>query len=296
MLKKIKEKMNKQFSKFWRYLHKVKYFYLIGSWRLWVGKKQGTLWSLWGRCREVCADPNNKYIPRVRDAGRIIDRNLIMHNGIKVKMGQFAYYGDFANTVLKTNKGVHEPQEERMFMEVLKFMPKGATIIELGAYWGFYSMWFKKEVKNAHCYMIEPEEKFIACGKENFKLNNMTGTFIKGKVGDDGIKIDNFIKEKGIDIVHILHSDIQGSELNMLKSCKEAILKNKIWYFFISTHSQQLHYDCMSFLKDNGYLIIASADFDFGTYCCDGVLVARLKKIKGLNPVEISLRRKNHPI
>lgn len=270
---------------------KIKYFYIIGSWNLLIGKKAGAL-DFWGRCREVCADPNNQYITRTKDAGKIINGNLIMHNGLKVKMGEFTYEG----VVLTENKGAHEPQEERVFREVLRYVPRNATMIELGSYWAYYSMWFKKEIKDANCYLIEPDEKKLNCGKENFKLNDMEGTFIKGKIGKDNIKIDDFIKEKRIDVVHILHSDIQGAELDMLHSCKQSILKNKIWYFFISTHSQKLHYDCLSFLIGHGFVIIASADFGFGTYCYDGILVAKSSKIKGMDPIDVPLRRANRPI
>ena len=288
MSKKIKKVIIDKIEIVCFFLRKVKKFYLIGTWKLLIGKKQT---NVWGRCREVCASSDNKHIPRVKNAGKIIEQNLIMHNGLKVKMGNFAYYGDFAKKVLTTNRGVHEPQEERVFMEVLKIMPENATMIELGAYWGFYSMWFKSFVANSQVYLIEPNENHLASGKENFLLNNLKGTFIKGEIGSDGIKMDNFIKERHVDVVHILHADIEGAELDMLKGCEEAVLNNVMWYFFISTNSQKLHYDCLSFLQDRGYEIIASADHDFGTYSCDGVLIARLKNIEGLDPVKISLRR-----
>ena len=229
-----KVKFKKRFPSYWNalrdirhyHLPKIRYYYIKGTWNLWR-KKKASARDLWGRCREVCADPNNKFIPRVKNAGKEIDDCLIMHNGLKVKMAEFAYCDDFARIVLTTNKGVHEPQEERVFMEVLKHMPEKAAMIELGAYWAFYSMWFKKEVNNASCYMIEPDEQKLICGKENFKLNGMDGFFVKGKIGyDDGIRVDDFIKEKKLGFVHILHSDIQGAELEMLRSCEQSILKN----------------------------------------------------------------------
>jgi hypothetical protein len=38
------------------------------------------------------------------------------------------------------NRGVHEPLEEFVFQEVLKRLPEACAMIELGAYWGHYSM------------------------------------------------------------------------------------------------------------------------------------------------------------
>lgn len=238
------------------------------------------------RIREVVSDPNNRYIPRHQNAGKTIDGYLIMHNGLKVFPS--AYYGDFTAKMLEVNAGVHEPQEERVFAQVLPYIPEGGVIIELGAYWSFYSMWFYKEVRNALCYLIEPDESNLEIGKKHFALNNMRGDFILGGVGENSIKIDNFLKDRSLKHVDILHSDIQGAEFKMLLGAKESIAKGKIKYFFISTHSQELHYKCFDFLKRHGYIIIASADFDKQTYCYDGVLVARLAAIKGLEPVNIA--------
>jgi len=240
-----------------------------------------------GRITEVVSDPNNRYIPRHQNAGKTIDGYLIMHNGLKVFPS--SYYDYFTNKMLQVNRGVHEPQEERVFAQVLPYIPEGGVIIELGAYWSFYSMWFYKEVRNALCYLIEPDANNLEIGKRNFELNNLKGDFILGKIGEDSIKIDNFLKDRSIKHVDILHSDIQGAEFEMLLGAKESIVESKIKYFFISSHSQELHYKCFDFLKRHGYIIIASADFDKQTYCYDGVLVARLATIKGLEPVNIAL-------
>ena len=67
-----------------------------------------------------------------------------MHNGNIVPLdGAGAYYGQFIQ-LLVLNRGVHEPFEEYAFQELLKNLPKTPLMIELGAYWGHYSMWIKK--------------------------------------------------------------------------------------------------------------------------------------------------------
>lgn len=241
-----------------------------------------------GRIRQVVSDPNNIYIPRVANAGEVIGDYQIMHNGIKVLAG--GYCRGLIDKMLKVNKGVHEPQEERVFMEVLRYMAPESTMIELGSWWAFYSMWFYNEVKDAQCFMIEPDKNLMEIGKKNFIANQMKGDFTLGNIGDRGIKIDDYIKEKGIDFVDILHSDIQGAELQMLQGAERAIDEGKIGYFFIGTHRQKLHYDCLSFLKAHDYIIITSIDFDNETYCFDGVLVARLAKHVGIDPMEIFKR------
>ena len=242
-----------------------------------------------GRIREVISDPSNEYIPRVQNAGEIIDHVQVMHNGIKVLVN--GYYGEFITKMLQINRGVHEPQEELVFMEVLKYIPDGGCIVELGSYWAFYSMWFYKEVKNAKCFMVEPDSNFLEVGKKNFAINRMIGDFTKAAVGDNDFNIDVFVEEKEIGYINILHADIQGKELQMLKGARETIANRKIGSIFIGTHSQKLHYDCMTFLANNGFEILASADFDNETFCYDGVLVAKEKNIECMQPIVLPSRQ-----
>ena len=100
-------------------------------------------------------------------------------------------------------------------------------------------------------------------------LNKMKGDFTQGAVGEKGMRVDDFLKEKKIDFVDLLHVDIQGAELEMLFGAEKSIKEGKIGYAFISTHSQSLHEDCLKFLKNHDFDIIASADFE----------IARLKII-----------------
>lgn len=238
------------------------------------------------RIRDIISCPDNKDIPRHIDAGKIINGSLVMHNGLKIPPR--SYCGDFSK-IFELNKGVHEPQEEKVFAKVLPYVKQGGVIIELGSYWSFYSMWFNKEVKNAKCFMVEPDKECLGVGERNFKLNNLTGDFTLGKIGINDIKLDEFVTDKKVKEIDVLHADIQGAEFEMLTGAEKLINEGKIKYFFISTHSQELHYKCLNFLKKHGYTIIASADFDKETYSHDGVLVARLTNIDGCGTVDIAL-------
>ncbi len=251
--------------------------------------KKAEATDLEGRFREIMEDPNNTYLPKVKNAGQIIDNSVIMHNGLKVNLGEHSYYGDFSK-ILLMNKGVHEPQEERIFMEVLKYIPENSIMVELGSYWAFYSMWFQKETVGAINYMIEPELNRLNSGKTNFALNNMKGDFTQGTIGHSGINIDKFVQEKNIGQIDILHSDIQGYELEMLHGAQTTISQKKIKFIFVSTHSQELHYACLDFLTSNSYSIISSVDFDNETYCYDGIIVAKMDGILGPEKMEIPVR------
>lgn len=249
------------------------------------------------RISDVLQSPDNLHIPRVPDAGQIRRGKQIMHNGIRIHLG--SYYGPEYSRMLLLSKGVHEPQEERVFMEVLKCLPETAVMIEMGAFWSFYSMWFKKELRNGRSIMIEPDAFNLGQGKRNFRLNHLDGTFIQAFVGRQSseakegktVCVDDLIRDLDIPFIHILHSDIQGFEYEMLLGAEEAFRQNRIGYIFISTHSNDLHSRCMEFLTNKHFHIIASADID-ETFSQDGLIVARSPAFPGLDKVEISRRGK----
>ena len=221
--------------------------------------------------------PQNKYIPRVSNAGEIHGDYQIMHNGLKVQVD--GYYGEyksngrgFITDMLLRNRGVHEPQEERMFMEVLNDITDGGIMLELGSYWAFYSMWFYSKVKGAKCYMIEPDRKNLDVGKNNFEMNGFNGEFFTG--GIPNFKVDKWMEDNSISYLDILHADTQGYELNVLQDAEKSLLENKIKYVFVSGHSQELHNDCIDFLQKCSYKIIGAADFDNESNCLDSIIVA----------------------
>lgn len=238
-----------------------------------------------GRIRDICADPCNDRITRVPYAGEILDGHLVTHNGLLVKATDPGYV-----RLLQGNRGCHEPQEEFVFQEVLKHIPQGGSIVELGAYWAFYSMWFAKEVVAARCFCVEPRKKNLQVGKYNFALNGLEGAFFHSKIGHGHLAIDDFLDAQQLDYVDVLHADIQGAEYEMLCDAERSLSKGKIGYVFVGTHSQELHYQCKGYLERHGYITLAHADFEYGTYCCDGVLVARHKDTSGLEPLDLPLR------
>ena len=252
-----------------------------------INNKKGQ--SFEERFIDIISDPNNIFINRCIDAGKLENNYVIMHNGIKViKDG---YYGDFSQ-ILILNKGCHEPAEERLFELILKDIPENGTMIELGSYWAFYTIWFNKFVKNAKNYCIEPELNNLNLGKKNCEINNIINVdFTQGFIGNSNINLNNFVLEKNIDYIDILHSDIQGYELEMLEDIKDLLKNNKIKYLFISTHSDDLHYKCINFLELNNYRIIASADFETETFCFDGIIVACHSSNKTFNRYKIGNRK-----
>jgi hypothetical protein len=170
-------------------------------------------------------------------------------------------------------------------------------MIELGAYWGFYSLWFHQVVPEPTCYLVEPKLSHFNYGREHFRINGMKGHFTQAFVGErsgvmDGtpvICIDNFVEQHHIRHVDILHVDIQGAEVDMLRGAATTIARNAIDYIFLSTHSNELHEQCRQFLVEHGFTILASANID-ESYALDGVIVARRTGRPGIAPVPIALK------
>ena len=219
------------------------------------------------------SDPSNLYIPRCALAGRVINRKyVVLHNGIVVeKRGYYDRYSD----ILIRNKGVHEPAEERLFSEILDRMPAEATMVELGSYWAYYSIWFALHVSKAKNYCVEKRYRNAMVGLRNAKLNNvkLDITTCRDACGD----IQQYMLAKGIKKVDILLMDIQGSEEDVILKLQSMIRQSmlEVTYFVISTHSEKSHAVCRKILSSLNYRIFASLDLK-QTFFQDGVLFAVL--------------------
>ena len=241
--------------------------------------------------------PDNAFIPRVANAGNIEGDFQVMHNGLRVARG--SYYGPGPEYMFRKNKGVHEPQEERAFQEVLKVIPDGGVMVELGAYWAFYSMWFCQRVPSARVHMVEPAEANLRFGQQNFHANGFRGHFTRALVGaapsaegatERMVCVDELMAEHNLSHIDLLHSDIQGFELDMLHGAKRALSERRITWFFISTHSDELHAQCEAHLAGTGNVTVASVP-PSESYAVDGILVARAADAPDIGTLALSRRK-----
>lgn len=247
-----------------------------------------------------CRDTD--YIPKVKDAGKLKEVNgkkvQILHNGLLVEAD--GYVGKWMTDIITQLKGHHEPQEEKAFFEVLKHIGTGGTMIELGSYWAYYSMWFNKGVKGAINICCEPDKKNRKLGERNAALNKIDGIkFLNGAVGTkDGevvevvsdsnpnetlrvpvLTVDGIVQDQKLKKLDILHMDVQGYELEALKSAQETIKSGKLRFVFVSTHhylfskNPMIHADCLKFIKEMGGHIITSHTIS-ESFSGDGLIVA----------------------
>jgi hypothetical protein len=252
-------------------------------------------------CKSIPKDPNAGNTIKYKD-----DELLVMHNGIKVLHKHF--HRQWQTEVIKKLQGHHEPQQEYAFFEVLKKIPPKGVMIEIGSFWSYYSMWFNKKIEGAQNYMIEPNIRKLNLGKKHFEINNLKGNFINAWIDlpikkevffdCDGlspakkITIDQIIESNKLAFVDIIHSDIQGSEYNMLLGCKNSLAQHKIGYFFISTHGvnvnkKTIHQACIEFLKQYKFRIIASHT-PAESFSDDGLIVAQSPTLNPIPSIKIS--------
>jgi len=184
------------------------------------------------RVEIACSCTDSDLIPKIADAGLVFtDGNVryqLMHNGLKIVEG--CYYGGWTTEIIRRLKGHHEPQEEKVFHEVLRHLEPDATMVELGSFWAYYSLWFQSEIKNAKNYLIEPDPNNLEVGRRNFALNSAKGFFLQASVGKQPlearpflcesdsmarpvpeISIDSFVSSLGLQKIDLLLSDVQGA-------------------------------------------------------------------------------------
>ncbi len=224
-------------------------------------------------------------IPKVADAGSTVAVEgktiQIMHNGLRVERG--GYYGDWMAEIIEGLRGHHEPQEELVFHRILERVssPKPA-MLELGAFWAYYSLWFLHSHPDGTAVCAEPDPDHRAVGERNAALNDLHPIFLPYATGSTEATISmpselhpsvthtvvvrsvpEIMAETGLDRLDILHMDIQGFELTALAQAEELLAASKVRFLVVSTHHHSIsgspitHQDCLRWLTDHGGHIIA---------------------------------------
>jgi hypothetical protein len=243
-------------------------------------KTAGT--DLLARYRDIVSDPLNLLIFRHPRAGCTEEGLVYLHNGLRVHFkGERAYYGNFSD-ILVINRGVHEPLEEYVFQTLLNRIGPRPKMLELGAYWGHYSMWLKVARPEADVILVEPNAGNLAAGRSNFRINAMTGEFIEAYVGEGQFEVDQFLRSRDLSHLDILHADIQGHEVQMLQGASEALAAHCIDYVLVSTHGDERHRQVGEALRRAGYRVEVESDCATETTSFDGLVFATSPKISPL--------------
>ena len=273
-----------------------------------------------------CTDAD--HLPRVSNAGEVIDHSSgpvqVMHNGVLVEDG--CYYGVLSGEIIRCLRGIHEPQEEVAFSVIMKrlaeTLPAGhtPTMIELGSFWAYYSLWFLNDFPDGTSICLEPDAHHLEVGKRNFAINGRTGTFINAAIGIGGGSVRGFITETNpnpvdlpshdleslletckIDHVDVLLSDIQGGEVPLLIRASERLRQGAVRFLVVSTHdlsitgSATTHQQVLDILLWSGAHIIAEHSIS-ESFSGDGLIVASFDPRDKYMRIDISHNRSRNSL
>ena len=246
------------------------------------------------RCRDT--DP----IPKVPRAGEVIEHDglkvQVMHDGTCVVAG--GYHGEWMTQIIRGLNGHHEPQEELAFHHLLRHCRPGTMIIEVGAFWAYYTNWYLGAVAESTAVCVEPDANNLACGERNLAINGRSATWVNACVGrdhaaamsvrreSDGVTVavpqhslDSILTLVGRRPIEMLHVDCQGAELPFLESLASATHEALLRFVVVSTHhasisgSPTTHQDCLRRLQSLGATILCEHTVE-ESFSGDGLIVA----------------------
>jgi lipopolysaccharide transport system ATP-binding protein len=249
-----------------------------------------------------CSDP---------ESGEAIQ---VMHNGLKVVAG--GYYGDWMAQIIEDLRGHHEPQEEVVFERLLQRLGPEATMVELGSFWSYYSLWFlhqSPQGRRAICLEADPEH--LAIGRRNAELNGLAPSFVNGfaaRLPSEGpvsfpcersgtiplqaYSVPQLLAENGLERLDLLHADTQGAELEVLLGCADLLRQGRIRFLMVSTHSYEisgdalLHQRCLALIHQLGGNVICEHDVH-ESFSGDGLIAASFDPADADLQVTVSINR-----
>jgi FkbM family methyltransferase len=242
-------------------------------------------------------------IPKVPGAGEVVDGMQIMHNGVLVVAG--GYFGEWMQEIIERLHGHHEPQEERVFHEVVERLAgepseRPRVIIELGAFWSYYSLWFLRRLAHSRAILVEPDPVHLEVGRRNVAANGVDErvTVVAAAVGErpeppapflcegDAVtrpvpteSLETIFAAGRVDVADVVLFDIQGAELAALRGARRLIEAGRVRFAAVSTHHQSIsgdpltHQRCLQFLREVGGHIVAEHTVA-ESFSGDGLIVA----------------------
>jgi hypothetical protein len=144
--------------------------------------------------------------------------------------------------------------------------------------------------------IVEPNKHRLAQAQKNFALNKLQAQFFNAYVsmstgrkveGVEVVTVEEISRRLRADYINLLHADVGGYELELLKGALPVLRDRGVDYTLISTHANGIHEECKTFLEAQRYVIIADITPEM-SYVEDGLLVARRAELKGLDVIPLS--------
>ena len=243
-------------------------------------------------------------IPKVSNAGALTTISgqpvQVMHNGVVVERD--GYFGGWMTEIIRCLRGHHEPQEERVFAAIIDRLVQTEdrpSMIELGSYWAYYSLWFRRAMPASRIVLLEPDPAYLGVGRRNFDLNAQEhATFVHGVVAAGNQETVPFVAESdgqryelprhdlesllaigNLERVSLVLADIQGAETILVESARPLLAAGRVRCLMLSTHHHSIsgcattHQDLLALLADLGAHIIAEHSVG-ESFSGDGLIAA----------------------
>jgi FkbM family methyltransferase len=230
-----------------------------------------------------CRDADR--IEKVPEAGTVRRSDgvdiQVMHNGVLVV--EHCYYGPMMTEIIRLLRGHHEPQEEVAFDAAVRRVAADghdAVMVELGAHWAYYSLWFLEAVPGGRAICIEPDPTNLEVGRRNVTLNERTASFVQAAVGgtagppepfmcEDGterlvptVSLASIVEDFALESIDLLLLDVQGAERSFLEGAAD-LLADRVRFIVVSTHHHSIsgehltHQVCLQLLQSRGAHVFA---------------------------------------
>jgi hypothetical protein len=105
--------------------------------------------------------------------------------------------------------------------------------------------------------------------------------------GLERVSIDDLLARHGVPFAHVIHADVQGAELDLLRGAAGTLAAGRVGYFFLATHGDGLHAACREFLAARGFVVVADHT-RAESFTTDGLIVARAPGFPGPDRVPVS--------
>jgi FkbM family methyltransferase len=202
-----------------------------------------------------------------------------------------------------TAVNLHEPEEERIFLELLDSSSEG-LFLDVGAGIGYYSILAKRVAPGVSVHAFEPLPIHRQAITEHLALNRLgvesvkvhpeavaaragRAAFARADYGSRVIAspgrlrrrgtvptttVDRFLaKREGV--VALAKVDVQGTELAVLAGARSSLSAGRVRAWLIGTHSMLIHDECIAILTGHDYEIVHADPAPSGQP--DGIVAAR---------------------
>jgi FkbM family methyltransferase len=176
--------------------------------------------------------------------------------------------------------GSYELEKRALFV---KMVTPGGVVYDLGANVGYYTLLCSMLAgPRGRVVAFEPLPRNLDFLKRHLALNRVENAVVieaavaerggtvrfeeaastsKGRIGADGalevrsVALDELIARERLPQPDLLKIDIEGGEFLALQGARK-LLAERHPVIFLSTHSGQVHKDCLAFLESLGYRIV----------------------------------------